>query len=674
MKDLRASPSGGSGQRVGEMHGSQRSGVSLATACVIATGLIDSMCGLFAALARGRPLVASYAGSMALLRHRGPDGEGVEIIGVSNGCGGELPNAAWLGHRRLSIIDPSERGRQPMPSSCGRFWLTFNGEIYNYIELRTECRRLGYSFRTESDSEVLLAAWSLWGPEALRRFIGMFAFVLVDVQEARAWLARDHFGIKPLHYAVSVDSVLVSSEIPALLATGQVPFNVDEVQAFEYLRFGSSTEEERTIIGDIHRLPSGSYTSLDLRTGKLDVPTRFWRPESKRRSISFAEAVKECRQRFIDNVRLHLRSDVPVGAALSGGLDSSAIVSAVKTIEPDLRLNTFSFISEDPRQSEEHWVDIVNDAVNAIPHKIRPSPTDLAEDLSTMVRRQGEPFGSASIYAQFRVFKAARAAGVPVTLDGQGADELLGGYWPFVGTLGASLIRRGRVAAAIRLVQGQSIPRNSRAMVAANVLQSSLPASLQRALRAVLGRGVTPDYLDRDWVAAHAPRWKAAAHSAIGGHDNLNDHLLDATSRSSLPNLLRLADRSSMAFSVESRVPFLTSDFAEFLFSLPDEYLISSKGTRKHVFVEAMRGIVPEPIRTRTDKIGFFADDAVWLRANWTNLAPAFEEVGELPMIDKKRLQSFLKRFRNGHAEGAQLVWRLMVYALWRREMQILIP
>lgn len=632
------------------------------------------MCGIFAALARGRPLSAGYDRSLGLIAHRGPDGSGVERISVSDGAGGALADAAWLGHRRLSIIDTSDRGLQPMASADGRWWLIFNGEIYNYLELRAECRAAGIAFRTETDTEVLLAAWSLWGKRALQRFIGMFAFVLVDRQDGVAWLARDHFGIKPLHYAVLPDKVLVSSEIPPLLATGEVPFEIDQTRAFEFLRFGGSTEETQTIVSGIRRLGAGTVACLDLNGGAFRLIERFWQPSVSERRLSFADAVQECRERFLANIRLHLRSDVPVGAALSGGIDSSAVVAAVKLVEPDLRLNTFSFISDEPGQSEERWIDIVNDAVDAIPHKIRPAPQDLASDFVTMVRRQGEPFASASIYAQYRVFAAARAAGVPVTLDGQGADELLGGYWPFVGTLGASLLKRGRLGALAALLRGRDIPDQSRKMVAANTVQAALPPGLQIAFRAAIGREVLPDWFDKGWMAENGIDWKGAARAAIGPRASLREHLADATARSSLPNLLRLADRSSMAFSVESRVPFLTPDFADFLLSLPDAHLISPSGARKHVFLEAMRGILPEEIRTRRDKIGFFADDATWLRANWPMLRPWLDGLRDMPLFDHAALGRFVAAFEQGRPVSPQLIWRVVTFAIWRAEMQALVP
>lgn len=631
------------------------------------------MCGLFASLSRSGPIREDYQRQLDMIAHRGPDGAGVALVDLAGGVReGDRAGRAWLGHRRLSIIDPDPRANQPMAVADDRYVMVYNGEIYNYVELRRECVAAGWSFRTESDSEVLLACWALWGEAAVARFTGMFAFVIVDREAGEAWIGRDAFGIKPLHYALTEDRLIVCSELAPIVSTGRVALDIDPVQTAEFIRFGASATTDTTLVEGVRRLPAATVARFDFATGELSEPQRFWSATTERRKISFADAVADCRERFLTNVRLHLRSDVPVGAALSGGLDSSAIVCAIHHLEPDVRLNTFSFISAEPGQSEEKWVDIVNAHIGAKPHKVVPQPGDLANDLDRMIAIQGEPFGSASIYAQYRVFAMAREAGVPVTLDGQGADEILAGYWPYVATYGASQIRRGRIDRALRLIAHGGDSMGTRLRMAAQLGQALLPAEAVARYRRALGRSILPDFLDAGWIAANGVEENAIAGAMLTNYRDMASHLIDTTVRTSLPTLLRIADRSSMAFSVESRVPFLTPDFADFLFSLPPEHIVSPRGDRKHVFREAMRGILPEPVRTRRDKIGFFADDGLWLRSNRASFERYLDEVSAIPAFDAEKTRAYLRGFFDEGRGSAQQVWRIFMFAIWSAKMRSL--
>lgn len=629
------------------------------------------MCGLFVVLSRFGPIRESYNRQLRMLSHRGPDGGGEMVVDLLGGAEeSDRSGRAWLGHRRLSIIDPDPRANQPISVEDGRYVMVYNGEIYNYLELRRECLASGWSFRTESDTEVLLACWVLWGEDAAKRFIGMFAFVIVDRVAGLAWVCRDSLGIKPLHLVITSERIFISSEIPALVSTADVPFEVDSKQAVEFIRFGASSSTDSTLINSVQRIPAGSISTFTFSTGKLADPILFWRPTTERRSISFRDAVEECRERFLANIRLHLRSDVPVGAALSGGLDSSSIVCAINHLEPEIRLNTFSFISADPRQSEEKWVDIVNAHIGAIAHKVSPRPGDLSRDLDRLILAQGEPFGSASIYAQFRVFSEASEAGVPVTLDGQGADEILAGYWPYVATHGAACIRRGRFDQSLRLIMRGGDSLKTRLRLAALFGQALLASDGIASYRRWLGRSVFPDFLDREWLAAQGLGEEAIAGSMISNYKDLTSHLKDTTIRTSLPTLLRIADRSSMAFSVESRVPFLTPDFVDFILSLPPDYIVSADGDRKYVFREAMRGILPEAVRTRRDKVGFSADDGLWLRSNRALFENYIDEIKIIPAFHSGRTLKFIQDFFEHGRGSAQQVWRIFMFAAWSAQMR----
>lgn len=381
------------------------------------------MCGIAGGFWRhaGDGLEARGHSALACISHRGPDDSGLEIYSGQHGT-------VLLGQRRLSIIDLSSGGHQPAHSPDGSLSMVYNGEVYNYRELREELRACGRSFTTASDTEVLLAAWAQWGRACLDRIVGMFAFVVYDRGQETLTCVRDAFGIKPLFLHADGDEFLFASEQSALAALRSKAPQPDLQRAYDYLVHGDYDSSERSFIKDARHVPPGTLIELDLRSGAVSDAQAWWRaPVTQSTSLSFDQAVEATREEFLRSIRLHLRSDVPLGAALSGGVDSSAVVCAMRHVEPGLDLHTFSYIADNDGLSEEKWVDLVNETVRARPHKIRAGAADLARDLDSLIAAQGEPFGSTSIYAQYLVFQGARDAGIKVTLDGQGADELLAG-------------------------------------------------------------------------------------------------------------------------------------------------------------------------------------------------------------------------------------------------------
>ncbi|HOW17996.1 MAG TPA: asparagine synthase (glutamine-hydrolyzing), partial [Phycisphaerae bacterium] len=394
------------------------------------------------------------------LAHRGPDDHGCLLywrsgVRPARDWRDDLPDAeAALVHRRLSIIDLTEAGRQPMGSADGRYYIVFNGEIYNYVELREELEGLGHTFRSRSDTEVLLTACARWGTAALPRLVGMFAFAILDTRERRLLLARDFFGIKPLYYVVNKGRFAFASELKVLLEFADRPRRINPERLYQYLRYGYTDHGGETFLKDVRQVPPAHY--LQIRLDKLDdaEPVRYWDVDpTTRADVSFEQAARRTRELFLENMRLHLRSDVPVGTALSGGIDSSAIVMAMRQLGgKDLDLHTFSYVADDEAVSEERWVDVVTEAAGAVTHKVRPVPEELLADLDALIYSQDEPFGSTRIYAQYRVFRLAREAGIKVMLDGQGADEILGGYRFYLAARLASLIRQGRWVQVITIL------------------------------------------------------------------------------------------------------------------------------------------------------------------------------------------------------------------------------
>jgi len=553
-----------------------------------------------------------------------------------------------------------------MATPDGRFWIVFNGEIYNYLELGRELSSLGVDFVSRSDTEVLLHAFAQWGTKAFSRLVGMFALAVYDAREKRLWLARDFFGIKPLYYVRWPGGLAFASEIKALLTLPWVPRRLDSQRALDYLGRAITDQGDGTLLAHVRQLPSAHFLAVDLNRVDEGRPERFWElvPRNVGRP-SRREAALRVRELFLENIRLHLRSDVPVGAALSGGLDSSAVVCAMREADPGLSLHAFSYVAEDPRFDEERWADLAAQASGAELHKVRAGAGDLARDMDRLIQIQDEPFGGTSIYAQYRVMELAAKAGIKVMLDGQGADELLAGYVPFRAARLASLLRSGRLVRT--LVFLKNLSRLDDGDVLSTMAQAGgalLPLGLRPLVRAVSGRRAAPDFLRMEWFS------RQGAHLSPGeetGPDLLRQALIRAATDHGLAGLLRYEDRNSMAFSIESRVPFLTPALAEYLISLPEDYLLDDRVTSKRVFRDAMAGLVPGWILGRKDKIGFATPQGTWLSA----LAPWVEDslenrsgrAADLMCMD--RLAGHWQKVAQG-VEGLDFsLWRCINFFRW---------
>ncbi len=634
------------------------------------------MCGLFGNLATNPS--ANHAArklrlldAQAALQNRGPDDRGMEFFIVERDY--QLPPFELaLGHTRLAIIDLSPGGHQPMHSADSRFTIVFNGEIYNYRELRKELQTLGHTFRSDSDTEVLLAHWSQFGVTGLRQLVGMFAFVVYDRADQSLTLVRDAFGIKPIFFNHDDTGFSFASEIPALRCLLHSKPALNLQRAYDYLVHGSYDVSADTFYQGIHHLLPGHWLRVDLKRLQLGEPQRWWWPSIKERTdLSFDDAAAELRQMFLRAVRLHLRSDVPVGAALSGGLDSSAVVCAMRHLEPDMPIHTFSYVARGSSVDEESWVDIVNAHVGAIAHKVFIHPRELADELDDLVRAQGEPFTSTSIYAQYRVFKAARAAGIVVTLDGQGADEMLAGYNGYPDCFLRSRLEQVRLLEAFQFLHawaqwpGRGWKRALLMFVAAVT-----PQSLRSWARQTIGHDPAPSWLDVQLLEDHGVKLdfpQQASRSPDARGRRLAEQLRFALTGKGLVSLLRHGDRNSMRWSVESRVPFLTIEMAEFLLTLPEDYILSPKGETKRIFRAAMRGLVPDAILDRRDKIGFDTPEADWLRSSSVPVNNWFSAAEKLPFARPSHGHTNVRQVLEADkaiASGSG-VWRRINYARW---------
>lgn len=529
---------------------------------------------------------------VASVVHRGPDGEG---LGFLRADGREVSDSdgEWvvgLGHRRLSILDLSESGRQPMQLGDRPLWICFNGEIYNYVELRAELVQLGHGFRSHTDTEVILAAYAEWGTGAFARLRGMWGLILVDGRRRVALISRDRLGIKPLYYRRWPDRVAIGSEIKQLLQVPGATPRADEGPLAEYLATGYE-DPGRTFFVGVESLAAGTFAELDLDTLRISTPTAYWHPEDVPTTVHDPrEAAEQLRTVLGEATRIHLRSDVPVGCALSGGLDSSAVVALVHQIRgreiAPAPLHTFTATFPGEAIDERRYVDDVLRMVAATPHFVSPEPEALLAELDRFTFIHDEPVGSASQYAGWCVARLTRAHGVPVTLNGQGGDEVLSGYWQSYMVGLQDLVRQRRPRALLGHLVGALRPGGNPELV------RQLP---------VMGRR----YLAR----------RRASAGKVGA-------VLDMSPRARrvyeirtqyLPRLLKWDDRNFMAFSVEGRYPFLDHVLIDTVLGFAPSVLYA-RGWTKEPLRRGLADLLPPSIARRRSKLGFETPQGRWLR------------------------------------------------------------
>ena len=547
------------------------------------------MCGIAGLAGRGASDVSALERMANAMIHRGPDGQGIwddDTVGMA--------------FRRLAIIDLHERSNQPLHHD--HLHLVFNGEIYNYVELRGELRRLGHRFVTEGDAEVLLHAWAQWGEGALGRLNGMFAFAVWDDAIRHLTLATDRFAEKPLFFWESDDRLMFASDVRALRAADASVGRPDPDATGRFLALGTMPSLPETFFADVKRLPP-AHVAVWIPGSGLSA-RRWWEPSIVYVPHEPDAAARMLRDLLTDSVALRLRSDVPVGTSLSGGVDSSAIVAVSSELPGDHRRHAFTATFPGFDRDEWPYAAQVAEAAGVVSHHaVHPTIDELLDDLQALVDAQEEPFPSTSIYAQWRVMRAARDAGVVVLLDGQGADELFGGYEGIDGWALRSLGPWTALSAAMR------DPR-LREPVAVAYTAGRAPRAVARRYRLRRASPYVDPALARDAAEQvdGPPDWKQ------DGPPLRRERLMQAF-RTSLPQLCRYADRDSMAFAVEVRLPFLDPRIAEFALSLPPS-LIWRDGVTKRVVRDALRGLVPNAVLDRSDKVGFETPEEQWFGTN----------------------------------------------------------
>lgn len=600
------------------------------------------MCGISGFIAsQGNVLPNALIFQMTeLIRHRGPDDEGYILLKRDNKIivagGQDTPDKTWkrqakqqpfqsitsckreysllaLGHRCMRIKLDSPENHQPMACSNGRYWIVFNGTIYNYQDIRKELEKAPYTFITNTETETILAAYSYWGEKCFERFVGMWSIAIYDNWNKEIILSRDRYGIKPLYYYFSTSGDLYfGSEIKQFTVLSEWKARINQGRVYDQLIYSFADHTDETMFSDVYQIPPGCLFKSDIRAikkdrnGKLEFQ-KWYIPAYEPFKGSFNDAVFRFKNLFHRSVNDHYKANVPVGAALSGGLDSSSITCVANQIlrskNSEDVLKTFSVSSSYEKYNEKKWADLVIDHIKSEAYFVQPSLTELLEMTPTILWYQDEPYMSQSASLAYSLYNLVKVNNVQVLLNGQGADEYLGGYGQFTIPRYATMFKNmGFKDIMIDIKAAQKIKCDPYSEIIAGITYHLLPKKIKRFITAFKSSSDhSKNIIDLnilEYKPTHPFDMIPVPYKSVR---EVSDHL---TFYSSLPKYLHWEDRSSSAHSIEARVPFLDHRLVEFNQNLPDNFL-EQGGVTKRILRHAMRGLLPEDIRNRKDKMGF---------------------------------------------------------------------
>ncbi len=579
------------------------------------------------------------------IAHRGPDA-------TSHWSENEIT----LGHNRLSIIDLAETANQPM--FYDDLVLIFNGEIYNYIEIRKELEQKNFRFKTQSDSEIILASYKAWGKDCVTRFVGMWALVIWDRTNKTLFASRDRFGIKPFYYISHERNFWFASEIKALKHSPHFSNDLNMNQISRGLQLGWTGYQDETYFSKVKSLPPAH--NLIFQNGEIKIE-RYWDISFGQKSnLSFDDKREQFREMFFDSIKLHMRSDVEVGGCLSGGIDSSAIAGSIGKLYPDLKFKTFTiFYSGDGEVDERPFAKTVLEKYpSLVPFFYEPKGEELTNEFDRIQYHQDVPLPGSSPISQYFVMKLAAQQKMKVLVDGQGSDEYLFGYlhsyYRYIGGLIAkmSLIKAMRTRWQLGNQQSYSIKKR-------------IDLRLKSFLSAVFGeqRLYAEEYKRNFPFLTNINSAEIPFDLENKGDSRLDKFLYQLLFNTMLPSLLHFEDRNSMAFSIESRVPFLDHRLVEFAFTLDDDDKVNYCKT-KYILRESLKDILPSSVYQRTDKKGFVTPGEVkWLRGPLKHLTEI--DANKLDILDKRKVKSILERYKTGDNRQAKLVWRIATLNHW---------
>ena len=654
------------------------------------------MCGIAGLVSFNNSSVVSHVTQMTeRLRHRGPDGEGYLFVSGENIfpasgtdtseqiINSHLPYSPSLvvetlndscslgfGHRRLTILDLSETGHQPMCDSEKRYWITYNGEIYNYKELRDELKQKGHRFISESDTEVIIYAYKEWGAKCLQRFNGMWAFVIYDSQEKILFGARDRFGVKPFYYFHDKNYFAFASEQKALVCLPFIKKEINPAAVFDFFVSSELENEPQGFFRNVFELTPASYFKLETLTGILQIENYYsldfnseFAAYDENQFRNYCEVVRE---KLIQSVSYRLRSDVPVGICLSGGIDSSAIAGIIRyllsqhvQLNIGERLKTFTASFKEKQFDESDFAESAAQFTGAIRNRTFPDTDSLLKNLKDLVYSQDIPLWSTSTFAQHSVMKLAKENGIKVVLDGQGGDELFAGYRNYYPFYWRELLAHGKYHDFFKEINSASGNIN---LLARAILKNKVINNIPAQLRGSIYKSRNPklNYLNSDFFRANQSRMIKESEPRT-----LNEALREDFISKRLKIFLKCEDRCSMWHSVESRVPFTDDhELTEFVFSIPGAYKIRN-GVNKVLLREAMKVFLPEKIYSRKDKMGFTTPHNSWICQMKDELRPMFTEKISGYINIKKLEKDYDNFFSPAGDKEDPMVFKFITFAKW---------
>lgn len=612
------------------------------------------MCGIFGYLGNRHIDLLAVTD---VIKHRGPDSNGFLQYKIDEDqliFSDPHIDEKWrgkhvlFGFRRLAIIDINERSNQPFSSIDNKFHIVFNGEIYNYKELKTDLLELGVKFITDSDTEVLLNAYMTWGTDCFNKFNGMWALGILDMHNEKLIISRDRFGIKPLYFAIEDNgkSVYFASEIKQLFCAGVKKTNNENV-ILDFLEKSILDHSQETFFKDIFSIKPGSYNEISLGATGPFKTTLYWslNDDFELKKISYSKAIIDFKSIFFDSIRLRFRSDVPVGSCLSGGLDSSSLVSTA-AIMFNHDINTFTAINSYKNYDERYYANLVCDQFqNVKPVLCQIDYEFFLSEFDKILYHQDEPFPGMGLIPQWGIMKKSHEVNVRVLLDGQGGDELLAGYRKFYAFYLKELIASFHFITFVK--EFYHLLKN-RDFQFFNI--SGMKRYLIRSK-------------DKSFLSEKGKQLKSYSEIGFFSSRNVQQRSKLDIEKYSYPCLLRYEDRNSMAFSIETRVPFMDYRLVEFLFSVPTKYKIRN-GMTKSILRDAMTGIIPEEIKMRISKLGFATPQNEWMNKELREYFLNYFNEMRNPYLDHENI---LLSFKSGKKDN-DFFFRMFCFDKWYQQ------
>ncbi|MBF0319731.1 MAG: asparagine synthase (glutamine-hydrolyzing) [Nitrospirae bacterium] len=623
------------------------------------------MCGIAGFIGKADFDAALTIRQMTLtMVHRGPDDMGYELCSF----GKKGSTYAALGHRRLKIIDLSDRGHQPMSNASGTIYIIYNGEVYNYMELKGELTSAGHSFNSTSDTEVILKAYEQWGTECFSRFNGMWAIAIIDKNQRKAILSRDRLGVKPLYYYKTPTDFVFASEIKAILKHPKIKKepNMEKIIRYASGNYRYVDVDDMSYFKDIYQVPKSSFIEID---EALQIKTTaYWslNPNLINHNIKDKDAIEQFRDIFADSVRLRLRSDVPVGCMLSGGMDSTSITCvAYKLLNHPIV--TFSGITGTQKgvYDESEYINSVIRELNADYHYIKPDPSDIFDTVEEMLAWHDEPICTVTWYSLYLIAKKIKNEGISVVLNGHAGDELLAGYWDHYHYNFYDMFEDGEIDTMYNEIAAWADNHKRPVDEVNKTIRFITAMKKNRELEAT--KFTDYSYLLNAKYAVE--KNKAILSQPVQFSDELSRRLYLELIYETVPAILRPEDRNTMSQSIESRSPFLDYRLIEFCFSLPARLKIRN-GVGKWILREAMKGVLPEDVRTRKDKAGFIAPADEWFRT--INKAQMYalinsESLKKRDIFDIVALNNMFEEHVAKVKNHQMVLWQIMNLELWFR-------